>query len=555
MRSRSLVVATTIVAVVVVGSMAARRGEASCTYTVTVPGPADIWNSGGLHNIRWFTSGTCADRVDLHLLRDEAVVSTIATNQPNNGTASWVVPNATPSALEYRVRVRDRDDSSSFGLSSPFTILNSASCGYRVTQPAEGDVWFTNDRYTIRWNRAGNCPSPVTLHLLLKGEQVMEIASGIADIGSFAWDVPDFLSAGDGYAVRIRDANDRNAYDISDSFSIRDEPTCNYDVTEPSGTSEWRIGETRDIRWSRSGECGTRIDLHLLRDGAEVEQIAGAIDDTGAASWLVPSGTEVGTGYAVRVRSTDDEALFGVSEQFEISEAATPEQFAYWLEIAARADGLEGSVWRTDIVLKNLAEDNAEVVIRLDGADDHSLSTEVSGGSQAVFEDVLGLMGADGKGWLEVVSDRPMVVSGRIYNQSEGGTYGQYLDGVPALQGLHAGELGYLVQLRQLSGRFRTNLTITNPAEEAASVRVTLFDAAGSELLRYRIDLAPGELVQDLEPYRRRASRPDLGWGFASVEVLEGSTVLVSASVGGGGGVALPPPPPPTTVPVRLESR
>ena len=66
---------------------------------------------------------------------------------------------------------------------------------------------------------------------------------------------------------------------------------------------------------------------------------------------------------------------------------------------------------------------------------------------------------------------------------------------------------------------------------EAASARITLFDSAGEELLRYRIDLDPMELFQDLEPYRRRASRPDLGWGFASVEVLEGTSVLVSASV------------------------
>ncbi len=531
MGSRSFVTAIAIAAVVVFGSLATRSSEASCDYTLTVPGPADIWNTGSLVNIQWFKSGTCADRVDLHLMRDGAVVSTIATNQPNNGTASWVVPNSTPSALEYRIRVRDRDDSSSFGLSSPFTILNSASCGYRVTQPAEGDVWYTSGRYSIRWSRAGNCPSPVTLHLMFKGGQVMEIANGIADIGSFTWDVPDYLSAGDDYSIRLRDASDRNAYDLSDSFSIRDEPTCDYDVTEPSAASAWRIGETRDIRWSRSGECGPRVDLHLLRGGTEVEQIAESIDDTGVASWPVPTGLEVGTGYAVRVRGTDDDTMFGVSEQFEILDEAEPERYVYWLEVAARADGLEGSVWRTDVVLKNLAEDAAEMEIRLDGADEDTLSTEVPGGAQAVFEDVLGLLEIDGKGWLEVVSDRPMVVSGRIYNQSGEGTFGQYLDGVPASQGLQSGDLGYLVQLRQQSGDYRTNLTLTNPTSEAASVQITLFDSAGGEVIQYRIDLDPMELFQDLEPYSRRASRPDLGWGFASVEVLEGTSVLVSASV------------------------
>lgn len=531
MCSRSCVVATALIGVALTSSVAIRASEASCDYTVTVPGPADLWNAGGLYNIQWFKSGTCSDRVDLHLMRDDAVVMTIATSQPNNGSASWVVPNSTPSALEYRIRVRDRDDSSSFGLSSRFTIVNSASCGYRITAPTAGDVWETNGRYTIRWNRAGHCPSPVTLHLLFRGEQVMEIAGGITDIGSFTWQVPDYLSGGNDYSIRIRDANDRNAYDTSETFSIRDVAACVYDVTDPNAATTWRIGETRDISWSRSGECGARVDLHLLRQGNQVDAIAESIDDTGVASWQVPSGLDTGGGYAVRVRDADEDARFGVSEQFTILEAAQPETHVYWLEIAAREDGRNDSVWRTDVVLKSVAESDADVTFRLDGADESTLSSLVPGGSQAVFEDVLGVMGVDGKGWLEVVSDQPLVVSGRIYNWSDSGTFGQYLDGVPASQGLRSGDLGYLVQLRQQSGRYRTNLTLTNPTSEAASVRVALFDSAGDELIRYRIDLGPKEVVQDLEPFRRRASRPDLGWGFASVEVLEGGSVLVSASV------------------------
>jgi hypothetical protein len=384
---------------------------------------------------------------------------------------------------------------------------------------------------------------------MFKGGQVMEIANGIADIGSFTWEVPDFLSEGDDYSVRIRDANDRNAYDTSDLFSIRDVPTCDYDVTEPDATTTWRIDESHDIRWSSSGECSSRVDLHLLRDGVEVEEIADSIDDAGVASWSVPGGLEPGMGYAVRVRDTDNDARYGVSDDFEILEAAEPEQYVYWLEIAAREDGREESVWRTDVVLKNLAEDDAEVEIRLDGGDEETLSTVVPGGSQAVFEDVLGVMGIDGKGWLEVVSEQPLVVSGRIYNQSDGATFGQYLDGVQAQEGLQSGDLGYLVQLRQQSGEYRTNLTLTNPTAEAASARVTLFDSGGEELLRYRVDLDPMELFQDLEPYSRRAGRPDLGWGFASVEVLEGTSILVSASVVDSRTNDA------TTVPVRLDPR
>ncbi len=38
-------------------------------------------------------------------------------------------------------------------------------------------------------------------------------------------------------------------------------------------------------------------------------------------------------------------------------------------------------------------------------------------------------------------------------------------------------------------------------------------------------------LKQDPEPFKRRASQPNIGWGFAEVEVLSGSGILASASV------------------------
>jgi len=131
----------------------------------------------------------------------------------------------------------------------------------------------------------------------------------------------------------------------------------------------------------------------------------------------------------------------------------------------------------------------------------------------------------------EEYKERPLMVSGRIYNLGEDGTFGQYLEGYPEGGGLPVGVVGTLLQLRQLEGEFRANIGFTNPSSTDGAVQVTLFDAGGTELIRYRVDLDPRALVQDLEPYSRRASRPDLGWGFAEVEVLEGGPVLISASV------------------------
>ena len=93
------------------------------------------------------------------------------------------------------------------------------------------------------------------------------------------------------------------------------------------------------------------------------------------------------------------------------------------------------------------------------------------------------------------------------------------------------GQSVWLPHLRQLTGTHRTNLNFTNTGLVRASVRVILFDSSGSPLKEFTVEIPPLQAVQDLEPFVNRAGQPDLGWGYAVVEVLEGGGVLASASV------------------------
>jgi len=522
---------------------------ADCTYTISVPGESDVWNTGTAGFIQWFKTGTCSQRMDLDLWREGERITTIASNEQNNGTYNWVVPTYIRTALQYRVRIRDRDDYDSHAFSAEFTIFNPAHCGYRVTDPTSSSVWERDSIVTIRWNRAGNCTSPVDIHLLWNGQQVAEIASRTSDVGTYNWRVSDRLDTGGGYSVRVRDSNDHNSYDNSDSFVVGEAPDpCIYEVTSPDSSSVWHMGAEENMAWTSGAECGASVDLDLLLDGEPVADIAEGLIDSGLYEWSVPVDLTATDGYAVRVQAEGDSAVFAVSEGFTISEPL-PEDRVYWIEAAARLSGEAGSVWRTDLAIKNLSDSDADVLIRLRGAGGGTLDTVVSGGAQAAYEDVLGLMGKEGKGWLEITSTKPILASGRIYNLGDEGTFGQYDQGFPQGGGLLLGEFGYLLQLRQLEGGFRTNLTFTNPTAEDAAVQVALFDAEGTELIRYRIDLDPRSLYQDLAPFEQRAERPNLGWGFATVEILDGTSVLISASVvdsrtNDG-----------TTIPVKLEDQ
>jgi len=206
--------------------------------------------------------------------------------------------------------------------------------------------------------------------------------------------------------------------------------------------------------------------------------------------------------------------------------------YVYWMDNAAHLAGQFGSLWRTDVAARNNGNSRASVQFRLHSR--HGVKTHdgsIESNEQGVFEDVVGLMGYTGKGCLEVRSNQPLVMSGRIYNQGDEGTFGQFVQGYRFGGGLSAGESTFLLQLRQQQGVFRTNISVANTASAPAEVEVRLYDSLGVELTVFVLNLDPMELIQDSEPFLNRANRPHLGWGYAKVTVVSGFGVLASASV------------------------
>jgi hypothetical protein len=206
--------------------------------------------------------------------------------------------------------------------------------------------------------------------------------------------------------------------------------------------------------------------------------------------------------------------------------------YVYWAEIATHGAGLNGSQWRTDMVAMNLASSPASLRFVLHASSGNFETTgSVPASGQGIFADIVGMLGVQTKGALEICSDKPLLVSGRIFNESPQGTFGQFIDGHVGNLGLSAGQFAELLGLRQETGKYRTNIGVANGSTQPAQVAVTLFDNSGNALTTYNLTIAAGQVVQDLQPFANRANRPDIGWGFATVKVLSGANVMTSASV------------------------
>ncbi len=206
--------------------------------------------------------------------------------------------------------------------------------------------------------------------------------------------------------------------------------------------------------------------------------------------------------------------------------------YVYWTEVVSRGAGYTQSQWRSDIVAMNLASTPAALRFVLHTANGNLETTgAVPGSGQGVFEDIVGMMGAQTKGALEICSNQPLLVTGRNFNQSTNGTFGQFIDGHVGNLGLTTGQSAQLLGLRQQTGKYRTNIAVANGGSADAQVAITLFDNSGATLTTYNLTVPAGQVVQDLLPFDARAHAPDVGWGFAKVTVVSGSNILASASV------------------------
>ncbi len=304
---------------------------------------------------------------------------------------------------------------------------------------------------------------------------------------------------------------------------------CLLKIAEQGSSTEHAVGATPIV-------IGEWQHIAATWDGATIRTYYNGVLD-GELAFSHPLATSdgelwVGRYYSAFNGDIDEVRIYHraltASELIEIADT----QYDYWFDTAAHVAGQLGSQWRTDVVARNISLEEADLKVYLHSNDGQlSYSSSVSAGQQLALEDIVGMMGYTGKGCLQLHSTRQLLVSGRIYNQATQGTYGQYIEGYPPSGTLANGETAWLLQLRQQTGRFRSNISVANTSSFQARVRVRLYDGNAHQLTQYTLTLKPRELIQDIEPLRVRAGRGNLGWAMAELTVVEGTAVLASASV------------------------
>jgi PKD repeat protein len=199
---------------------------------------------------------------------------------------------------------------------------------------------------------------------------------------------------------------------------------------------------------------------------------------------IVAAASDAISGYASVVDNLTQDPLYIQARPAETGGLLT-------IPVVGRANGANGTYWRSDLTFFNTSPNAVTLTLRYDGA---SKSVFLGGSDTLVVDDVLSEFGlTSSNGALQVTwsaSTSPVVTSRTYTSVDTGGTFGQSIDPVAAFA-----SRVFVAGLRN-DGSYRSNVGFVNGGSETESFNVILLSPSGTELARKSVTLNAGQQMQ-----------------------------------------------------------
>lgn len=204
-----------------------------------------------------------------------------------------------------------------FEQKNDYVTVNS-SYAINIIIPSGGEEWTIGQTYQIQWD--DNISENVKIQLKRNGSIVHTIANSAPSSGSYNWEIPNSLTAGNNYRVNIQSVNNSNIYDESaGDFSLVEQG--NISVNNPNSSTIWFKGQNAVIEWG-TGELGGTVKIELFKNNMQVETITNGTANNGFYSgYTVSTSLAEDDDYQVKITLIDNQQKFDFSDFFKIQEA------------------------------------------------------------------------------------------------------------------------------------------------------------------------------------------------------------------------------------------
>jgi hypothetical protein len=287
--------------------------------TVTSPAGGEYWAVGDEAPVTWTSEGAVSDNLVMSYSTDSGShYYTAASGEANDGSYTWIVPDAPSSNCLLRIQDGNRPNNVYDVCDETFTIMSIPTI--TITAPNGGEEYVLGDTMDITWTWKGlSISDNLMIDYALDGDfsdpskRQIIASSGIANDGSYSWVISEEAVTGSSLKIRITDYERTLITDQGDGyFRIRG----GFNVTDPEGDESWTAQSEQDITWDTQGGI-PRVNLqYSTDDGDSWTTIANGVTNTNSYTWTLP---DVQTETAkVRVVDYTDNTVVNESESFNI---------------------------------------------------------------------------------------------------------------------------------------------------------------------------------------------------------------------------------------------
>lgn len=266
------------------------------SVTVTSPNGGEKWPIGSQYDASWAGTNPRIDGTEvtpaIHHVNLEYSTNggrtwrSIATNEPNDGSFTWTIPNTPSTTCLMRAtiyssegKVLGQDISDSY-----FSIV--AEGGVQLLRPAEGERVSSGIGFDIAWTSSGSGIDHVGLAYSIGGASWQTIVSDYSNTGSYRWQIPRIAKDSPcDMRVTIYDAAGNELASDTNAFTLLPPPTVR--LTYPNG-GEYLWGQC-NITWTTTGTGIHHVSLQYSTDGGKTWRLIDSYQaNDGVYLWTIP---------------------------------------------------------------------------------------------------------------------------------------------------------------------------------------------------------------------------------------------------------------------------
>ncbi|OVE73456.1 hypothetical protein BVX94_03865, partial [bacterium B17] len=293
----------------------------------------NAWILGVTNVVRWNTTGNVTDQLHIQFSTNSgANWETIGTNVVNDGEYEWLTPGSIAAHERDNCRMR-MEDMSAMANGSIWDESNGnfeTRWRYHILSPNGGEKWYTGDTNNIVWASAPGLGANSWLWFSQdSGTNWTRFPGDVPNtVGStnniYPWNTPktneNYLSENARLAITVQGGNPSILpSDASDNDFI----LAGLRMTQPSGSTIWKRGNTEILQWvsSGAGAGGVKIELSLDAGTNYVTVTNDAPNNPGlnSLSWPVQA-ADPSDRAIFRITANGDANVWGNSEIFTLAD-------------------------------------------------------------------------------------------------------------------------------------------------------------------------------------------------------------------------------------------